>query len=154
MTVYSDGKSGSYRWSSEVCRFSKVQPNDELVCDLWASSNNPKLFENETPFILTYANGNQCVGQYHTSCSSDIVGELPEDPGVGLPLCTDVVVSGWRDGNPNDNNNCDDGIEPCSCDSLPPDTSTTTTFVPDFVDIIIGENCYCELSICSSLRTS
>ena len=38
------------------------------------------------------------------SCSSSIVGETG-DGDCG----DDLVVTGWRDGNPNDNNDCDDG---------------------------------------------
>lgn len=124
-----------------MCRFSNVNPNDELVCDIQAGSNL-LAFENETPFVVTGANGYECVGQYHTSCSSDIVGVAPQQVS-GFNLCSDIIVSGWRDGNPA-TNDCDDGEEPCSCDTITRDTSTSTTFEPEFVDVIIGENCYCD----------
>merc|ERR1712232_1319990 len=116
------------------CRFTGINPNDELVCDI-RDASNLSAFENETPIMITGSNGYECVGQYHTSCSSDIVDELPEQVS-GFSLCTDVHVSGWRDGNPA-TNDCDDGEEPCSCDTIVRDTSTSTTFEPEFVDLII-----------------
>lgn len=141
MSVYSDGKTGSYPWQSEVCRFTGINPNDEVICDI-RDASNLLAFENETPIVITGSNGYECVGQYHTSCSSDIVDELPEQGG-SFPICTDVYVSGWRDGNPA-TNDCDDGEEPCSCDTITRDTSTSTTFEPEFVDVVIGGNCYCD----------
>lgn len=141
MSVYSDGKSGSYPYQSEVCRFSGVNPGDELICDIRAGSNL-LAFENETPFVVTGANGYECVGQYHTSCSSDIV-LVPAQQVSGFALCSDIIVTGWRDGNPL-TNDCDDGEEPCSCDTIVRDTSTSTTFTPTFVDVNIGKVCYCD----------
>ena len=45
-----------------------------------------------------------CMAKTHTSCSSDIVGDYgDEDCGM------DLLVTGWRDGNPNDSNDCDNG---------------------------------------------
>ena len=59
--------------------------------------------------------------------------------------CTDLICTGWKDGNPYDDNDCDDGVEDCDCDE-PTATPFTTTSPPR------EEVCYCELSaVCMAL---
>ncbi len=80
--------------------------------------NSMAKFETETPFIITYTSGGEYSAQYHTSCSSDIVG-IPEIE------CPELIVSGWRDNDGYANgDDCDDGFEPCECSP----TTTTTIY--------------------------
>jgi hypothetical protein len=122
-----------------ICKFEGVIANQEVSCALDGSQPGLVLqgladFDNETPFVVTYSNGDTCEASYHTSCSSDIVN-------VVLQECTDLVCTGWNDGS---GQNCDDDIEPCPCNNyeVPPSEPEPTSFV----DIILGEHCYCDVS--------
>ena len=115
----------------------------QVLCNIESTGHD---FQNETPFTVTYQSGQTCEAQYHTSCSSDIVGLVQDE-------CTDLICTGWRDGNPNDND-CDDGVEPCDCDDPTSEPVTTgegggesTASTVSFVQTVVGDNCYCELSL-------
>jgi len=110
--------------SKVICEYANINNGDEIVCSVAGSGLGD--FENET-----YFTAGSSSGQFHTSCSSDIVDEVQGD----------LKCTGWRDGNPNDDNDCDDGEEPCDCDD--PEATPTTTTTP-FVQTVIGENCYCD----------
>mmetsp|Transcript_23935 Transcript_23935/g.20921 ORF Transcript_23935/g.20921 Transcript_23935/m.20921 type:complete len:321 (+) Transcript_23935:49-1011(+) len=67
--------------------------------------------ETNTFAKLVDSNGDEvCTTEIHTSCSSDIVGTYG-DGDCGMM----VLVTGWKDGNPDDDNDCDDGYEVCPC---------------------------------------
>eukprot|EP01084_Bolivina_argentea_P267336 453764_1 len=123
-----------------VCTFNNIQPNEEIVCNLRGDAPGLVLkgldkFATESPFIITYPNGNTCNAQYHTSCSQDIVGVVQSE-------CPELVVSGWKDNNNYDNGlDCDDGIVPCQCGNI---NTTPNTPIETSVDIIIGDKCYCQ----------
>eukprot|EP01083_Nonionella_stella_P112630 331564_1 len=143
--------------STKICEFNNVQPNDEIICNLRGDApglvipaNSQSEFENETGFTITYSSGGTCAAQYHTSCSSDIVG-------IVQPECTELIASGWRDNDGYDQDyDCDDGFIPCDCEgeNPPPMEEQSTTFVPNFVDIIVGEECYCSTTDGSTSSTT
>eukprot|EP01084_Bolivina_argentea_P047710 87933_1 len=128
----------------KICEFNNVQSGQQVVCNLRGTApglvkSGVYKFATETPFVITGPNYS-CSAQYHTSCSSDIVG-------VVQPECTDLVVSGWKDvGNVDDNDggDCDDAINEvdCECEGDPVLTSTTSN--PVRIPIIVGNNCYCD----------
>ena len=125
--------------SDIVCSFDDIGTNDEIICQIDSRSDD---FDTHTPFTIHYADGAICEDQYHTSCSSDIVGMGPENG-----VCDDIICSGWKSSNGNPEiNDCDDGQEPCDCDddTIIPSTNLPTKS-PESVDIVIGDNCYCEL---------
>jgi len=117
-----------------LCEFTNISPGDEIICNIASLGHD---FQNETPFRVTYQSGQTCEAQYHTSCSSDIVGLVQDE-------CTDLICTGWRDGNPN-TNDCDDGVEPCECDATTAEPVITTGATEvSFVQTIVGDNCYCD----------
>jgi hypothetical protein len=119
--------------SEVLCNFNNVQPNEEVTCPIegnTATASGYSKFAKETPFTITYPSGTTCEAQYHTSCSSNIVGFV-------LQECNKLVVSGWVGAN---NGDCDDCQEPCSCGS----TQYTTTWNPEIYATRIGDHCYCD----------
>jgi len=86
-----------------------------------------------------------CTTEIHTSCSSDIVGTYGDE------ACgTDIIVSGWSDGNPVANS-CDDGFDLCSCNGTfvdppqdPYDSDTNE----------MGDYCFCSNIVATSGITS
>jgi len=111
-----------------ICDYANINNGDEIICNI--ANSNMNNFPTETSFTAGSSRG-----QFHTSCSSDIVDEVQGD----------LKCTGWRDGNPRDDNDCDDGEEPCDCDdtTATPATTNSNTDV-SFVQTVIGDNCYCD----------
>merc|ERR1712013_333280 len=79
----------------EMYRDYDIITGAESTCDLRTISGYDKFSTDTLIYVYAAGTSNQLAYQkIHTSCSSDIVGK---DYG-------DLVVSGWADGNPNDDN--------------------------------------------------
>eukprot|EP00492_Amphilonche_elongata_P003532 TRINITY_DN3883_c0_g1_i1.p1 TRINITY_DN3883_c0_g1~~TRINITY_DN3883_c0_g1_i1.p1 ORF type:complete len:140 (-),score=5.15 TRINITY_DN3883_c0_g1_i1:64-483(-) len=93
-----------------VCSYTSVAPGDESECrieDFTDASGNQIYGDFDTnTYLVIETDSSTCVGSIHTSCSRDIVGFAAEN-------CDSVVVTGWADGD----GDCDDGFDPCDCDS-------------------------------------
>merc|ERR1719347_1865464 len=120
--VYEDKK------GNEMCRDEGIITGAESICDIRGSTTYTydDRFSTDTNVYVYEAGTNNQVqySKIHTSCSSDIVGETDGD----------LTVSGWADGNPNDDNDCDDGIVECLCPTVEPTTASPTTSSPTTAD--------------------
>jgi len=107
ITVYYDKNMLS---NEVVCSYTSVAPGDESECrieDFTDASGNQIYGDFDTnTYLVIETDSSTCVGSIHTSCSRDIVGFAAEN-------CDSVVVTGWADGD----GDCDDGFDPCDCDS-------------------------------------
>eukprot|EP01084_Bolivina_argentea_P103910 186094_1 len=117
--------------SDIICQFDNVAFNEEIECNILdyinTATNQPYYpkFKTNTAFLITHddPSSTTCEGEYHTSCSSDIVGGKPT---AGCD--TDFICTGWMDGGPT--NDCTNGEVPCEC---PPEPT-----LPDITE------CYCQ----------
>eukprot|EP00486_Rosalina_sp_Unknown_P002908 CAMPEP_0201566366 /NCGR_PEP_ID=MMETSP0190_2-20130828/6106_1 /ASSEMBLY_ACC=CAM_ASM_000263 /TAXON_ID=37353 /ORGANISM="Rosalina sp." /LENGTH=520 /DNA_ID=CAMNT_0047984989 /DNA_START=23 /DNA_END=1585 /DNA_ORIENTATION=- len=148
------------------CTFTGIAPNEEIICESTGKISGQDDFETETYFDIMdestgeyldgcsaddVSAGNKDTAAFHTSCSSDI---------VGLTRCNDnIICSGWKDGNPDDNNDCDDGQEECECDDTETDIETPSPVedpsTPSPVEDpdTIGDVCYCAVDNCTPSPT-
>jgi hypothetical protein len=87
VTFYYDGIG-----AEEMCAFTDVQSDQELICTIDADADYSKMKSN-TEFSIVYSDSDMddCTGSFHTSCSRDILGAFGGDG------CNDLVVVGWSD---------------------------------------------------------
>jgi hypothetical protein len=128
-----------------MCTDTDIAQGEESICNVVGNNNVPGHKKSGMPaygtntYVHVYAAGTKnqiCMTTIHTSCSSDIVG------GYGDEQCGyDLLVTGWKDGNLNDDNDCDDGKEECTCEGQFVDEPEDPT---EEEVVTYGDQCFCS----------